>query len=175
MSVSRGLVSDCRKLRSLRSCSSALVIDILFVLRRLLSMVQTILQTIEFPLSPFVFGGRCHRYAGRAASLVPLWRRHCSHSCSSLRNCRPQLQFIKVVHIPVVVQRPIPMVLVTFKSLQLQFDKSLPTSAYLLLCPMQHRCIGQTAPHTASSCGEQVPGVAVPHYRDARMQHSHSR
>ena len=52
--------------------SSALVIDILFVLRRLLSMVQTILQTIEFPLSPFVFGGRCPRYAGRAVSLVPL-------------------------------------------------------------------------------------------------------
>ena len=38
--------------------------------------------------------------------------------------------------------------------------------------PMQHRCIG---PHTAFSCGEQVPDVAIPHYRDARMQHSQSR
>ena len=37
---------------------------------------------------------------------------------------------------------------------------------------MQHRCIGQTAPLTAFSCGEQVPVVATPHYRDARMQHS---
>ena len=65
-------------------------------------------------------GGRCPRYAGRAVSQVPPWTRHsCSHSCSSCRNCRPwfrllktagfpQLQFIMVVHIPVVVQRPIP-------------------------------------------------------------------
>ena len=30
---------------------------------------------------------------------------------------------------------------------------------------MQHRYIGQTAPHTAFSCGEQVPDVAIPHYR----------
>ena len=44
---------------------------------------------IEIPLS-FVFGGRCPRYAGRAVSQVPPWRRHsCSHSCSSLRICRP--------------------------------------------------------------------------------------
>ena len=42
----------------------------------------------------------------------------------------------------------------------------------LLLCPMQHRCIGQTAVLTAFSCGEQVPDVGLPHYRDARMQHS---
>ena len=32
--------------------------------------------------------------------------------------------------------------------------------------------IGQTASCTAFSCGGQVPDVAVPHYRDARMQHS---
>ena len=114
LSVYRGLVSDCRKLRSLRSCSSSLVIDVLFVLQRLISMVQTIQQFKEIPLSPFVLGGRCRCYAGRAVSQVPPWRRHsCSHSCISLRNCRgfPQLQFTKVVHIPVLVQRPIPMVL----------------------------------------------------------------
>ena len=76
-------------------------------------MVQTIQQIIEIPLSPFVFGGRCPRYAGRAVSQVPPWRKSWrSHSCRSLRNCRPwfrvrktagspQLQFIKVVHIPI--------------------------------------------------------------------------
>ena len=109
-------------------------------------MVQTILQTIEFPLSPFVFGGRCPRYAGRAVSLVPLWRRHsCSHSCSSLRNCRPQLQFIKVVHIPVVVQRPISMVLVTIESPQLQFDK-VSSSLLCWLCSS-----------TGAGCGGDIP------------------
>ena len=36
--------------------------------------------------------------------------------------------------------------------------------------PMQPRYIGQTAPFTAFSCGEQVPDVGLPHYRDARMQ-----
>ena len=41
--------------------------------------------------------------------------------------------------------------------------------------PMLQRYIGQTAPHTAFSCGEQVPDVAIPHYRDARMQHSQNR
>ena len=41
------------------------------------------------------------------------------------------------------------------------------TSTLLLLCPMQQRYIGQTAPRTAFSCGEQVPDVAIPHYRDA--------
>ena len=41
--------------------------------------------------------------------------------------------------------------------------------------PMQPRYIGQTAPLTAFSCGEQVPDVALPHYKDARMQHSPSR
>ena len=46
------------------------------------------------------------------------------------------------------------------------------TRTLLLLCPMQHRYIGQTAPHTAISCGEQVPDVTISHYRDARMQHS---
>ena len=49
------------------------------------------------------------------------------------------------------------------------------TSTLLLLCQMQHRYIGHTASHTASSCGEQVPDVAIPHYEDARMQHSQSR
>ena len=38
--------------------------------------------------------------------------------------------------------------------------------------PMQPCYIGQTAPHTAFNCGEQVPDVALPHYKDARMQHS---
>ena len=57
---------------------------------------QTIQQIIEIPLSPFVFGGRCLRYAGRAVSRVPLWRRHsCSHSCSTLRNCRPWFRLRK--------------------------------------------------------------------------------
>ena len=46
------------------------------------------------------------------------------------------------------------------------------TSTLLLLCPMQPRYIGHTAPHTAFGCGEQVPDVAIPHYKDARMQHS---
>ena len=41
--------------------------------------------------------------------------------------------------------------------------------------PMQPRYIGQTAPLTAFSCGEQVPDVGLPHYRDARMQHSQSK
>ena len=49
------------------------------------------------------------------------------------------------------------------------------TGALLLLCPMQHRYIGQTAPLTAFSCGEQVPDASIPHYTDARMQHSQSR
>ena len=49
------------------------------------------------------------------------------------------------------------------------------TRTLLLLCPMQHRYIGQTALHTAFSCGGQVPDVAIPHYKDARMQHSQSR
>ena len=49
------------------------------------------------------------------------------------------------------------------------------TTTLLLLCPMQPRYIGQTASHTAFGCGRQVPDVAVPHYRDARMQHSQSR
>ena len=48
------------------------------------------------------------------------------------------------------------------------------TSTLLLLCPMQPRYIGHTAPHTAFGCGEQVPDVVVPHYGDARMQHSQS-
>ena len=111
-----------RKLRFLRSCSSFLVVDIPFVLQWQISMVQTIQQIIGIPLSLFVFGGRCPRYAGRAVSQVLPWRRHsCSHSCSSWRSCRPwfrllktagfpQLQFVKVVHFPVVVQRPIFMV-----------------------------------------------------------------
>ena len=30
---------------------------------------------------------------------------------------------------------------------------------------MQPRYIGQTAPLTAFSCGDQVPDVAVPHYK----------
>ena len=49
------------------------------------------------------------------------------------------------------------------------------TSTLLLLCPMQPRYIGHTAPHTAFGCGEQVPDVALPHYKDAKMQHSQSR
>ena len=49
------------------------------------------------------------------------------------------------------------------------------TRTLLLLCPMQHRYIGKTAPHTAFSCGEQVPDVTISHHRDARMQHSQSR
>ena len=34
------------------------------------------------------------------------------------------------------------------------------------------RYIGHTASLTAFSCGRQVPDVGIPHYRDARMQHS---
>ena len=86
-----------------RSCSSSLVIDIFFVLRRLIPMVQSVQ----------VFGGRYPSYAGRAVSQVLSWRRHsCSHSCISLRNCRglPQLQFITVVGTPFVAQMLIPMV-----------------------------------------------------------------
>ena len=40
---------------------------------------------------------------------------------------------------------------------------------------MQPRYIGQTALLTAFSCGEQVPDVGLPHYKDARMQHSQSK
>ena len=40
---------------------------------------------------------------------------------------------------------------------------------------MQPRYIGQTAPLTAFSCGEQVLDVVLPHYKDARMQHSQRR
>ena len=65
----RGLVClRLLKLWSVRGCSSSLVIDILFVLRRLIPMIHTVQQIIEIPLLPFVFGGRCPRYAGRAVS-----------------------------------------------------------------------------------------------------------
>ena len=54
---------------------------------------------------------------------------------------------------------------------------TIPTLPYTStdVRPVQPCYIGQTAPHTAFSCGEQVPDVAIPHYRDARMQHSQSR
>ena len=65
------------------------VVDISFVAQRQFPLVQTIQLTIEISLS-FVFGGRCPRYAGRAVSQVPPWRRHsCSHSCSSCRFISP--------------------------------------------------------------------------------------
>ena len=67
-------------------------VDISFITQRQFPVVQTIQQIIEVPLS-FVFDGRCLRYAGCANSQVLPWRRHsCSHSCSSLRICRPVLQ-----------------------------------------------------------------------------------
>ena len=51
---------------------------------------------------------------------------------------------------------------------------SLPyTSSYVY--PMQPCYIGQTAPLTACSCGEQVLDVVLPHYKDVRMQHSQNR
>ena len=127
-------------------------------------MVQTFQQTIEFPLSPFVFAGRFRRYGGRAVSQVPLWRRHsCFHNCSSLRNCRPcfrlrktagfpQLQFIKVVHIPVVVQRPIPMVLVTIASPQLQFDKVSSSLLCWLRSSTSAGCGGDSRDPSVASC-----------------------
>ena len=62
-----------------------------------------------------------------------------------MRNCRPQLQFIKVVHIPVVVQRPISMVLVTIESPQLQFDK-VSSSLLCWLCSS-----------TGAGCGGDIP------------------
>ena len=46
------------------------------------------------------------------------------------------------------------------------------TITLLLLCPMQPCYIGHTAPHTAFGCGEQVHDVGLPHYGDAKMQHS---
>ena len=61
-----------------------------------------------------------------------------------------------------------------FRYVRLMKPFSLPYTSSDI-CPMQPRYIGQTAPHTAFSCGEQVPDVAVPHYKDARMQHSQSR
>ena len=115
-------------------------------------------QIIEIPLSPFVFGGRCPRYAGRAVSQVPPWRRHsCSHSCSSLRNCRPwfrlrktagfpQLQFIKVVHIPVVVQRPI------MEIPQLQFDKGSSSLLCRLCSSTGAGCGGDSRDPSVASC-----------------------
>ena len=41
--------------------------------------------------------------------------------------------------------------------------------------PRQPCYLGHTAPLTPFSCGGQVPDVDIPHYRDARMQHSQSR
>ena len=49
------------------------------------------------------------------------------------------------------------------------------TRALLLLCPMQPRYIGHTAPLTASAVGDRSHDVDIPHYKDARMQHSQSR
>ena len=97
-------------------------------------MVQTIQQIIEVPLS-FVFDGRCPLYAGRAFSQVLPWRRHsCSHSCSSLRICRPCFRLRKTAGFsavavlqrsstpPVFVQMLIPMVQVALKTIEiLQF------------------------------------------------------
>ena len=54
--------------------------------------------------------------------------------------------------------------------LVLRLLPSLKPNAVILPC-----YTGQTAPLTAFSCGEQVPDVGMPHYRDARMQHSQSR
>ena len=89
-----------QKTGEFRSCSSSLDIDIFFVLRRLITMVQTFQQIIEIPQS-FVFGGRCPRYAGHAVSQVPPWRRHsCSHSCSSLRIYRPCFRLRKTAGLP---------------------------------------------------------------------------
>ena len=51
---------------------------------------------------------------------------------------------------------------------------SLPyTSAYAH--PRQPCYLGYTAPLTAFSCGGRIPDVGLPHYWDARMQHSQSR
>ena len=88
--------------------------------------------------------GRCPCCAGRAVSHLLSWRRHsCSHSCISLRNCRPlypttgalwfrlqktaespQLQFMMVVDIPFVPQTQILMVQIiqqTIEFPQLQY------------------------------------------------------
>ena len=67
--------SDCRKLRSLRSCSSLLVVDIPFVPQRQTSMVQTILQPMEFLQLQFVFGLSTSLLCGRADSHVQSCRR----------------------------------------------------------------------------------------------------
>ena len=41
--------------------------------------------------------------------------------------------------------------------------------------PRQPCYLGHTVPLAAFSCGGRVPDVCLPHYRDARMQHSQSR
>ena len=75
-------------------------VDISFVAQRQFPVVQTIQQIIEVPLS-FVFDGRCPRHAGRAFSQVLPWRKHsCSHSCSSLRICRPCFRLRKTAGFP---------------------------------------------------------------------------
>ena len=122
----RRLVQTAENCEFSAVAGSLLVVDIPFVPQWQISMVQSIQQIIEIPLSPFVFGGRCPRYAGRAVSQVPPWRRHsCSHGCSSWRTCRPwfrlrrklqkfrscssvipQLQFLnEVIDVPVVPSR----------------------------------------------------------------------
>ena len=78
--------------------------------------------------------GRCLRCAGRAVSQVSPWRRHsCSHSCSSLRHCRPWFRLRKTARFPQLQvhqgrsyscrgAEADPHVLVTMEISQLQFD-----------------------------------------------------
>ena len=111
-----------------------IVVDIPFVPQKLIPMVRTIQQIKEMPQLLFVGGGRCPWCAGCANSQVLPWRRRsCSHSCSSSTGAlcfslqktaeNPQLQIIKVVDIPVVMQRLIPTALVNMAIPQLIVDK----------------------------------------------------
>ena len=100
MSVYRGLVADCSKLRSFRSCSSSLVIDILFVPQWQIFMVQTVQLIMVIPLSPL-------------GSHVQVWRKHsCSHSSWLVENFygrrQKVVQFLDKLFSPVVVQRHVP-------------------------------------------------------------------
>ena len=57
MSVYRGLVhgSDCRKLRSLRICSSSMVVDFLVVVHRPIPMVLLFSGAVVFPQLQFLY------------------------------------------------------------------------------------------------------------------------
>ena len=88
----------CRKTSEIPQLQFTKVVDVPVVTQRLIPMVQTVQQIIEIPQLQFV----------ARWSMSPLRTLKCRKTSEI-----PQLQFTKVVDIPVVTQRLIPMVLVT--------------------------------------------------------------